>query len=150
MDFKIEDKIDIKELFDNEEELVISYKYKDKIEFQKEEALALFLIKEIIFLNTNWYKETWTDDAKKSTVLCVNCNDVFAWGCADAEEININELEDLYNHFKKDPEYGHLIWCIKKRNMYPQEPVYKMIQNKGIWNLNDLNLKENYDSYLKD
>lgn len=41
MDFKIEDKIDIKELFDNEEELVISYKYKDKIEFQKEEALSL-------------------------------------------------------------------------------------------------------------
>jgi len=69
--------------------------------FEKEDALALMLINKVIFLNCYWWEEDWPERARKVTALCVNCNDVFAWGCADAEDLPYAEIENLYRMWRK-------------------------------------------------
>ena len=108
--------------------------------FEENMALALLLINSVIFLNDHWWKKDWPEDAKAKTSLNVNCNDIFAWGCADAEEMDYEDLESLYDHYIKDPMFGSAVWCIKKRKQMPQPPVYKDIQKAGIWNLDELEL----------
>ena len=122
-------------------------------EFDKDNALAFLLINDVIFTNNHWWEKEWTEEAKKTTSLNVNCNDIFAWACADSEEINVNEIEELYKLYRENAEYGQFIWCIKKRNMLPQYPIYELIQNETNWDLNKMGLDKNYDNYeliLKD
>lgn len=109
---------------------------------EPEKALAILLVEEQVFLNTNWFKENWPDDAKKTTVLYANCNDVFAWGCADAESVEYDEIVDVFEHWMKDPDWGVAVWCIKKCNMMPQPPVERLIRRAGIWNLDEMGLRE--------
>lgn len=129
------------------EPLYVEYDFSDEkkeyIEFDNGKALSYLLLNDIMFLNTHWYKKDWSEEAKNTTSLVVNCNDVFAWGCADAEEVTLKDLKDLYYHVKKDKNYGSIVWCIKKRNMLPQKPVYDIIQNDGVWNLDEMNLEKN-------
>lgn len=104
-----------------------------------ETKLAHLLIKGVIFCNNGWWYEKegipWKEDAIS---LHVNCNDVFAWGCADAEDITHDEIHDLYEMWKKDPNYGSAAWCIKKRKQMPQGPLEDIINEEGIWNLKEL------------
>ena len=97
--------------------------------------LASLLASEVVFLNTHWGKPTWPEEAQKTIALYVNCNDVFAWGYSDAEELSYDEIGGLFDHWQKDPEWGSAIWCIKKRKQMPQKPVENIIKNKGIWDL---------------
>ncbi len=115
-----------------------------EIIFEAEKGLARLLAAGIIFLNNHWWEEEWPAEAKKTTSLNVNCNDVFAWGCADGEEVYYDELEDLYNHWEKDPEWGSTVWCCKKRNELPQKPVYDRILAAGVWDLDSMGLEPNY------
>lgn len=133
----------------------VRYIIEDKEHFNVEEALSLLLLHEQVFLNNNWWKEEWPKDAKDSFYIGVNCNDVFAWGCADSEELKFNDLKDLFEYWEKDNNWGPVIWCIIKRKEMPQRPVYKRIQEAGIWNLDDLQkqhgLEENkYDKILRE
>jgi hypothetical protein len=100
--------------------------------------LAALLTAEILFLNSHWWKADWPEEARETTALCVGCSDIFAWGCADAESLQYNEIEDLYDHWQRDPEWGAAVWCIKKRKAMPQKPVADAIRNKGIWDLDAL------------
>ena len=75
--------------------------------------------------------------------LCVNCSDVFAWGCADAEGAAHSEVSDLYDHWLKDPDWGAAIWCMKKRNQMPQRPVERAIRSAWVWDLDALDLQPN-------
>ena len=118
--------------------------------FQPGDALAYLLAADQVFLNDFWWMgrkhnpdNSWPEEATKVFSVNANCNDVFAWGCADAENINYGELEDLYNHYTVDDIWGTAVWCIKKRGIMPQEPVEKAIRNAGIWDLDSLGLKEN-------
>lgn len=111
--------------------------------FEEQPAIALMLINEVIFLNDHWWEKDWPEKAKQIPSLNVNCNDVFYWGCADAEEMMYDEIQDVYDHYIKDPGWGTAVWCIKKRNLMPQKPVYDMIQKEGIWNLDEMNLEPN-------
>lgn len=106
--------------------------------FEHEAALAHLLINEVVFLNSNWWEDSWPEDAKKTFSISLNCNDVFAWGCADAEGLRFYDLEDVYDHWEKDPSWGPAIWCIKKRKQMPQRPVEKSIREAGIWDLDQL------------
>ena len=74
----------------------------------------------------------WREDAVS---LHLNCNDVFAWGCADAEDVLHSDLADIYDHFVKDNKWGTAVWCIKRRKMRAQKPVYDEIKKEGIWDL---------------
>lgn len=109
-----------------------------KGEIDQEQVVALLLINEVIFLNTPWWKDDWPEEAKNATVMFVNCNDVFAWGCADAETIELHEIESLFDLWEKDSVYGAEIWCILKRKELPQRPVYNRIKERGIWDLDAL------------
>jgi len=109
-------------------------------------ALAHLLINEIIFINSYWFKEEWNETDKTIIAICVNCNDIFAWGYADAEPLSYDEIENLYEYWVKDPSWGSAVWCIKRRNELPQKPVYDMIMEEGIWDLDNMNLDKNkYD-----
>jgi hypothetical protein len=106
--------------------------------FEPEDALALMLLNEVISVNDHWWKKEWPEDAKKLTSLNVRCSDVFAWGSADAEDLYYKDIEPLYRMWKKDPNYGHEVWCIIKRREMPQDCVDKSIRAAGVWDLDAL------------
>lgn len=108
-------------------------------EFEESLALAELLNAEVVFLNSRWYR---TEDQNLISVS-VLCNDIFAWGCADAESLPFAEIELLWHMWKKDPIWGPAIWCCKSTNMMPQSPVAKAIEKAGIWDLKSYNLKRN-------
>jgi hypothetical protein len=113
---------------------------------QREEILALLLINDVIFLNTNWHREDLSEQDKKLPRLLVNCNDVFMWACADAENIDLKDINDLYEHFIKDPIWGAAIWCCKRRKYMPQPPLEQEIIKAGIWDLDSMGLDKNFDA----
>ncbi len=104
-----------------------------------EEQIATLLTANVLFVNDGHWRKDWPKDHISMHVLC---NDVFAWGCADAEDILYSEIEDLYFMHLKDPKGGADAWCIKKRKQMPQEPVAKQIRQAGIWNLDELVKKD--------
>jgi len=126
---------------DNEEGLLVKWSYKEKEEFSSEAALTALLLEQKVFVTARWYEDKWPEDAKKMISINVLCNDIFAWGCADAEGLQYNELNDLFNHYEKDSKWGTAVWCIKKRGKLPQKPVYEAIQADEIWNLDEMDLE---------
>lgn len=105
-----------------------------EMQFEQEGALALLLNNGVVFVNSHhWYKE-WPEAARKATSINVNCNDIFAWGCADAEEITMDddELKDLYHMVIAEPVWGAALWCMKKRREMPQDPVAEHMRKAGV------------------
>lgn len=115
-----------------------------------EKALSILLAKRILFCNTREYIDREYDyklnedgSVKKAIptnkytieeetiVLFVNCNDLFYWGCADAESITVDEVPELYRTWKKEGCVDK--WCCKKRNMQPQEPIKEQMKKDGKW-----------------
>lgn len=115
----------------------------DEDTFDNKLALAFLLAKDCVFLNSYWWEDKWPEDAQKRTAICVNCNDIFAWGCADAEDMFYSELRDLWEHYIKDPEWGTAVWCMKRRKLMPQPPVEDRIRKAGIWDLDGMDLRSN-------
>jgi hypothetical protein len=98
-------------------ESAIEYLYEDdsgdtQSSFDNEKALAAMLLAEVVFINSNWWEDDWPEDARKSIAICVNTNDVFAWGCADAETITHHEIETVYRYFVKDQSWGTAVWAM--------------------------------------
>lgn len=122
----------------------ISEQFRSKdgnVKYDSEAPLAALLNAGVIFLNTHWWMESWPEEARKTASLNVGCNDVFAWGCADAEEVTIHEMNDLFDHYVKDPDWGAAVWCMKKRKLMPQPPVERLIRVAGIWNFDEMGLE---------
>ena len=64
---------------------------------------------------------------------------------------NYDDLYEIWDYWKKDPQMGHVIWCIKRRNELPQKPMYDYIMEQGIWDLDSMGLEPNYyDAMLKE
>jgi hypothetical protein len=127
-------------LKDNER---IQAKPDKEMQFESECALAHLLMNEVVFLNDHWWQKEWAEDAQRISSINVNCNDVFAWGCADAEELPYREIENLYRMWRKDPQWGAAIWCIIRRKQMPQKPVEDSIRKACMWDLDKLDLGEN-------
>lgn len=153
----MEDEMGFQTLFeyksDPEDPTPVKYKIDNKeVQYDIQAVLVVLLLEEVIFLNDHWWMSTtrdsrffkeplenpWPEEACNTVSLNVNCSDVFAWGCSDAEECTYRELKDVFDHWEKDPVWGGAIWCIKKRNQMPQKPVYKRIMEAGIWNLDEI------------
>jgi hypothetical protein len=113
-----------------------------ELNFEEEFGLAHLLINGVIFVTNHWWEDDWCEEAKKTTGLFVNCNDLFAWGCSDDEEIEVKELRQLYDLWIDDPIYGSDIWCILKRKQEPQEPIFDRIQENTKYDLTKLSLDE--------
>lgn len=114
-----------------------------RILYTDDDILAILLLEEKIFINNHWWENEWTNEQQQLFSINVECNDVFVWASADAEELLYNELQELWEYFKKDPIWGCTVWCIVKRNMMPQKPVYDVIMASGIWDLDSMNLDPN-------
>jgi hypothetical protein len=111
--------------------------------FEEDQALAHLLMNEVVFINSNHWRDDWSEDDRKQISVNVSCNDVFAWGCADGETLPCNQIETLYNMWLKDPAWGPAVWCMIQRKQMPQKPVEKIIRAAGIWDLDKLNIGPN-------
>lgn len=111
--------------------------------FDSEIALATFLANDVVFLNENWWKDEWPEDAKATFAVAVNAGDTFAYACADAEDLTYAELEDLWDHFVLDENYGPMVWVCKKRKMKPIKHWCVAINATGIWNIDEMGLADN-------
>lgn len=109
--------------------------------FEDGRALAALLVAEQVILNSHWWEKSWPEAAKASVSVAADCSDVFAWGCADAENVPFREIEPLYRMWAKDPSWGVQVWCIIQRKEMPQRPVEKRIREGGIWDLDALQIE---------
>ena len=87
-----------------------------------------------------------TDEASKNITFFVNTNDILAWGCADAEEINEQTFPVLQQAVADckaiDPICGANIGCdlfaCRMNKMRPQGAVYLTnLANRKFWPLFD-------------
>ena len=116
--------------------------------FDDSKALSYLLRKDVLFLNTRPYIENpWAPKEKRvvsesdTIVVFVNCNDVFAWGGADAEtitgsdEVNFetNELYRLTSCVIDNEKWGSTKFACWKRNLQPQKPVANDMKKDGVW-----------------
>jgi len=131
------------DLSEEEGGIIVKCEFNGKEEFEPEKALAVLLLEDKIILNNNWWMDEWTEEQKKQFSINLDCSDVFAWGCSDAESLVFSELNDVFNHYEKDNDWGTQVWCIKKRNMLPQKPVFDTIQKEGAWDLTKMGLDKN-------
>lgn len=78
-----------------------------------------------------------TDDFLVNTrekSIGVVCSDIFAWGCADVEDIESSDDIELLRQSIKDcleieqrSSHGVLLYCARKRQMRPQGAYYKYL-----------------------
>lgn len=101
--------------------------------FEPEQALARLLAEEIVFLNDHRYKDDWPEAARKRPSLNVICNDIFAWACSDAETIDYDDIQGVYDAWLENHEFGPAKWCAIKRNIKPQAPVIEAMKKAGVW-----------------
>lgn len=113
------------------------------LEVDESAALAVLLANNVIFTNSLWWKTQWPDASRKLAGLFVECSDVFAWGCADGELCEFSDIPEVFSFWEKDPEYGHYVWCCKRRNQEPQHAMREVIEKSGIWDFKLLNLGHN-------
>jgi len=104
--------------------------------FDEKTAIAEMLRAEDVFLN----------QAKDPETLCVYalCNDMFAWGCADGQNIPYSEVQNLWMHWQHDKFFGVAVWCARQRGYMFQPPVERDIRKAGIWDLDAFDLKPNF------
>lgn len=114
------------------------FDYEGKEEIIHEDALAILLDAGVLFSNSRKYVESFKDEPLKisnqeTIVLFVACNDVFAWGCADDEELAFHEVDSLFREWHKDNKYGPIKWVCKKRNLQPQSPLVTQMKDYNVW-----------------
>ncbi len=101
--------------------------------FYEEGAIAELLDDDVLFANSRKYLCTDGSTRPDTMVLFVNCNDVFAWACCDAEEVAMRELRALYTAWTANRTWGPARWCCIKRNQKPQRPVEQAMREAGAW-----------------
>lgn len=87
-------------------------------------------------LEALWYVE---DGEVKAAF---NVNDVFAWGCADAEDVEPNDL-DLLEAAHRDLDglcpgashWAEVLYTARKRGMRPQGAFYEKCLPEETWSL---------------
>lgn len=85
-----------------------------------------------------------TDDLHWNTDLefYIICNDVFFWGCADAEGLTPETVEE-WERAMEDADrvggfaYGGILYCARMRKMRPQGAYYDHIIVRELWPLFD-------------
>lgn len=109
----------------------------DGKKFPNEEAMAAWLLDNgCLFLNSRKYVDNWKgkeETQPETLVMFLNCNDVFAWACADACEVTSDELPRLFDMARADEKYGAIKWACIKRNLQPQKPLKDKMIKDGVW-----------------
>lgn len=123
---------------------LIHGEYEDPYAYESNKEPHFFeeiAITELLRAGQLWLRDHPDDPTK--WMLLMNCNDVFAWGCADCEEVAYTDIKDIWDHFAKDKVWGTAVWVMKKRNEMPQKPVETIIRKEGIWDLDAMRLGKN-------
>jgi len=120
---------------------IVDELYADQAEFvfapelSEGDMLAHLIIAEKVFVNCpHWCAECKAktcEHNEEHVVVLVSCNDVFAWGMGDVEDIHHDEIRDLWAHYIADIEWGVDVWCVKRRKMRPQAPVLRELIKAG-------------------
>ena len=113
--------------------------------YDEEKALADLLNAGVMFLNNAIHSQ-----GNYTTCVFLLLNDIFAWGCADAECVtsgdgdSTSELAQLHKLWLLDKEWGAVKWACLKRNERPQRPVMEMMKKDGAWDAELEALPDNY------
>jgi hypothetical protein len=102
--------------------------------------VAHLLINEVVSLYGFWHdgEDDKVGRRLNAVQLSVNCSDVFAWGCADAEPLPFTAIPTAYAMWQHDEVWGLAAWCVMRRKQMPQPPVEKLIRAAGVWDLDAL------------
>jgi hypothetical protein len=113
--------------------------------FEKEVALAILLLENVVFLNSHWWMaaEGWPEAACWRPSLNVDTSDVLAWAVADAYTMDYQDIQEVYEHWERDPVWGTAVWYCKKEGMMPQPLAAKEIRQAGIWDIDSMGLAPN-------
>ena len=134
-------------------ELVSFFNMNDCYDYNLEDMVAALLTNDVLFVNSRKYVEEFYNPPKiqeETLVLFLNCNDVFAWACADAEAVSVKDLPELYKYWLKDRKWGTTKWICIKRNEQPQNPIKRYMIEDGSWDESLEALPENhYTKYLR-
>lgn len=107
-------------------------------------ALAYLLATGVLFGNERRYLDGQDRTVHgPTTVLFVRCNDLFAWACADAEDLPMRDIGTLYRMVRADPTWGAAKWCCLRRHEQPQAPVVTQMQHDGCWDAQMAQLPSN-------
>jgi len=117
----------------------VYFTFDGEVEFDAEHALAALLDAEVVTINA-WH---WRDHDQEQMAVFSDCSDVFAWGCADAEEVPFHRLQALYDMWHRDRIWGPAVWAMQQRKQMPQPPVEARIRKDGIWDLDSMGLRPN-------
>lgn len=85
-----------------------------------------------------WWR---TDGGYAPATFWIMCNDVFAWGCADAEPLTPDSLPDLEQALRDEAAvtgnniYGDDLYCARRRGRRPQGAAYP--NDRRLWPLFD-------------
>lgn len=101
----------------------ILFVYNGQEYFEKSHAIAAMLADEVI-----WYS---------NGSLYANCNDIFAWATADAEEFAEKDVITMFKMYHKDRSWGIGLWVAIQRKEMPQDAVCESIKKSGLWNLEE-------------
>lgn len=91
------------------------------------------MIERILRLIYNYdlfYDVIWDYDLQFS----LNCNDVFYWGCGDAEGLDDVDLLEMCLGICKNTDTAIMLYCAIRRRMRPQGAIYTSIP-KEEWYL---------------
>jgi hypothetical protein len=123
-----------------------------KKEPMEESMLAWLLDEGYVFISSAKHVCHMTGKVEDETLtIFLNCNDVFAWGYADAEGITYKELPELFDMVMMDKKHGATKWVCKKRGMKPQKPIREGMERDGAWGEELDRLEENvYDRLMRE
>jgi hypothetical protein len=77
------------------------------------------------------YVELFIEDSECS--LVVHVGDVFFWAYSEMEDVEIDDLPDLYTQFLDSAKWGPIRWACIKRGMRPQRPMADEMKKGGAW-----------------
>lgn len=125
----------------------------EMVEEDHDLMLSILLARGIVFSRegyTTINRGSKYEASGEGTALFVNTNDVFAWGCADAQDLPHEEIPKLFMHYHQSGADGVIAWACYKNNMQPQKAVKIDMVKAGTWNESLEALPPNYDSRPKD
>ena len=107
-------------------------------------TIAELLAREdVVFMGSDWKKDETAKDGPLPGFRyvgekpCVNCNDVFFWGCADGEDITEETLpafNQAVDDCRGDVALAAWLYCARIRKERPQGAAYTFIP-KDLWPL---------------
>ena len=111
------------------------YTYEGEECIDEEAAVAWLLKVGYCFLNCRQYCHfEWKDKPDGRTlVVYVNTSDIFAWGCADGEDLETEDILPLYKLCRDNGFWGVVKWACRLHNEKPQLAVAKDMKKAGYW-----------------